>query len=272
MKNKRQISFLQPKPIQPEKPLFIYLPGMDGTGGLFTTQADDLAQMFDLRCLSIPSDDLSDWNILAYKTIALIKQEIAITSQRPVYLCGESFGGCLALKATLTAPEIIQRLILVNPASSFNQRPLLSLGVNLIPWLPNPLHQTSAIGLLPFLAELSRMAKQERRALLQAMRSLPQKVVSWRLSLLRDFMVSHQELNQIKQPSLIIAGGADKLLPSVEEAKRLVQSLPKAKATVLPQSGHACLLETETNLYAILKRHNFLATKSPESPLNLAKL
>ena len=263
MSHKRKISFLLPKPIQPEKPLFIYLPGMDGTGELLSTQADKLAQFFDLRCLFIPPDDLSTWQTLTEGIIDLIKQEIALTPRRLVYLCGESFGGCLALQATLSASEIIQRLILVNPASSFNQRPFLGLGVNLLPLIPDPIHRSSAIGLLPFLAELSRINKQERRALLQAMRSLPAKVVSWRLSLLRDFMVSQQELANIKQPTLILAGGADKLLPSIEEAQRLVQVLPQGKVVVLTKSGHACLLEADTNLYDILDKNNFLVTKEP---------
>ncbi len=262
MINKDKISFLLPKPIQPEKPLFVYLPGMDGTGKLLTNQADELSQSFDLRCLSIPSNDLSDWNTLTKTTIDLIEQEITRSSSRPVYLCGESFGGCLALKTTVTAPQIVKRLILINPASSFNQRPLLGLGINLIPWIPSSIHQTSAIGLLPFLAELSRMKKPERRALLQAMRSLPQQVVSWRLSLLKDFMVSDRELNRIKQPTLIIAGGADRLLPSIEEAQNLLKTLPQAQMKVLPQSGHACLLEAETNLCDILAENNFLDRKS----------
>ncbi len=258
MINKNEISFLLPKPIQPEKPLFVYLPGMDGTGVLLTNQADELSQSFDLRCLSIPSNDLSDWNTLTSKTIDLIKQEIARSSSRPVYLCGESFGGCLALEVAVAAPHIVQRLILVNPASCFNQRPFLGWGVNLIPWIPDYIHRTSALGLLPFLAELSRIKLPERRALIEAMRLLPQKVVSWRLSLLRDFNLTKQELKNIKQPTLIIAGGADKLLPSVEEAQRLVKTLPQGKVITLPKSGHACLIEAETNLHDILAQNNFL--------------
>ena len=261
MINHHQIGFLMPEASQPNKPLFIYLPGMDGTGKLLTTQADKLAQSFDLRCLFIPSDDLSDWKTLANDIKDLIKQETKISSSRPIYLCGESFGGSLALKIALAAPELVQKLILVNPASSFNQRPLLSLGINIIPWLPDYIHRTSAIGLLPFLAELSRVKSPERRALLQAMRSLPQEVISWRLSLLKEFNVSPPELANIEQPTLIIAGGADKLLPSVEEARHLVEILPQGQMTILPHSGHACLLETDTDLHEILSEHNFLERK-----------
>ena len=38
---------------------------------------------------------------------------------RPVYLLGESFGGLLALAAASEAPELADRVVLVNPATSF---------------------------------------------------------------------------------------------------------------------------------------------------------
>ncbi|MBE9167623.1 alpha/beta hydrolase [Pleurocapsales cyanobacterium LEGE 06147] len=261
-----QIRFLVPQPAKPKPdfPLFVYLPGMDCTGKLFQTQAKRLAHFFDLRCLSIPTDDLSDWNELAGETVKLLKNEIAINQRRSVYLCGESFGGCLALKVAMRAPWSIQRLILVNPASSFNHRPWLGWGVRIIQWLPSVLHHYSAVGLLPFLAELSRIAQNDYRALLRAMNSVPQQVVSWRLSLLRDFEPDEESLRRLTQPTLVVAGGADRLLPSVAEAQRLVKILPQAQMKILPLSGHACLLESETNLYNILAEYNFLPLKIAE--------
>jgi pimeloyl-ACP methyl ester carboxylesterase len=231
---------------------------MDGTGELFQRQAECLDNSFDLRCLAIPADDLSNWEQLVNEVIQLIKQELSNSHCRSVYLCGESFGGCLALKVTLAAPRLIQKMILVNPASSLNQRPWLGWGVNVIPWLPTFFHKSSAVGLLPFLAELSRIVKSDRRALLEAMRSLPQEVVSWRLSLLSNFQIADKDLSYLTQPTLVIAGGADRLLPSLTEAYRLAESLPQATIKILPQSGHACLLETETDLYSIMKEFDFL--------------
>ena len=68
-------------------------------------------------------------------------------------------------------------------------------------------------------------------------------------------------MRSLNIPTLVVAGAADGLLPSVEEAQKLTNLLPHAKMTVLPQSGHACLLETDINLYEILVKENFnLAT------------
>jgi pimeloyl-ACP methyl ester carboxylesterase len=301
------LSFILPTPLKPELPLFIFLPGMDGSGLLYQRQADRLSKFFDIRCLAISSDDMSDWDTLATEAIELIKKELVSKkefrssgvqefnsninylkpcykslphssnpqspipirlhdglrqhqSPFPVYLCGESFGGCLALKLVLEEPSLFDRLTLINPSSSFNQRPLLSLGIQVTQWMPSFLHRASAMGLLPFLAALERISAGDRMALFDAMNSVPSRVVSWRLTLLKNFSVTNEDLRCIAQPTLIIAGQNDRLLPSIEEAKRLVSLLPNAKTVVLPEGGHACLLENDVYLDEIMQAKNFLAT------------
>lgn len=73
-----------------------------------------------------------------------------------------------------------------------------------------------------------------------------------------EFDVDETQLHRLTQPILLLAGTADKLLPSVKEAERLVTLLPNAKMVLLPHSGHTCLLETDVNLLDILKSQNFL--------------
>ena len=259
MSFKLTVDFIDPKEVNREDPLFVYLPGMDGTGKLLQTQADDLVANFDLRCLSIRTDNLSSWQELARDTVKLIRLELERKSNQEVYLCGESFGGCLALKTALAAPDLISKLILVNPASSFNQLPILSWGADITGLLPSWIHRYSAMGLLPFLAQLNRINDCDRNRLIESMKSLPPQVISWRLSLLRDFKVLGEELRSLDIPTLIVAGAADALLPSVEEAEKLAHFLPRGQITVLPHSGHACLLETEINLYQILVEQNFIS-------------
>ena len=256
------VDFIDPRQINRDRPLFVYLPGMDGTGKLLQTQSDELAANFDLRCLTIRTDNYSTWHELARDTVTLIELELAGKTNREVYLCGESFGGCLALKTALAAPKLITKLILVNPASSFNQLPILGWGADITGFLPSWIHRYSAAGLLPFLAKLNRIDDCDRDRLIKSMKSLPPHVVSWRLSLLRDFKVLDEELRSLDIPSLIVAGAADGLLPSVEEARKLISLLPQAQMIVLPQSGHACLLETDINLYQILAKQNFIPARA----------
>jgi pimeloyl-ACP methyl ester carboxylesterase len=80
----------------------------------------------------------------------------------------------------------------------------------------------------------------------------------WRVVLLREFELNDQQLRQIQQPTLIVASGRDKVLPSLDEAERLSYLLPHAQIHILPDSGHACLLEADVNLYEILRASHVL--------------
>jgi pimeloyl-ACP methyl ester carboxylesterase len=250
--------FLTPKKIQPEYPLFVFLPGMDGTGQLLRSQTAGLEVAFDVRCLMIPPHDLNSWDVLSEQVIGLIQAELEKNPQRAVYLCGESFGGCLAMKVALKSPQLFNRIILVNPASSLHLRPLLAWGSQLTYLVPAGIYQFGALGLLPFLASLGRILPSDRQDLLKTMRSVPPETVLWRLSLVREFDVDETQLRRITQPVLLIASAFDRLLPSVDEAQRLVKIFPQGQMVVLPSSGHACLLEADIKLYEIMQRQHFL--------------
>ncbi|HAX89713.1 MAG TPA: alpha/beta hydrolase [Cyanobacteria bacterium UBA11370] len=251
--------FLTPGSLNPAKPLFVFLPGMDGTGELLRSQTQDLVTAFDVRCLAIPADDLTNWDDLSHQVLSLVEAELKGQPSRSVYLCGESFGGCLALKVALLAPDRFDRIILSNPATSLSHHSWLLWGAQWVNWLPDWFYEVSALGFLPFLASLERTTPSDRRALLKAMQSVPGKTVNWRWSMLREFEIDEQQLKRLTQPILILASTADRLWPSLAEAKQLVNALPNAKMVVLPDSGHACLLETEVNLLEILKEQDFLS-------------
>jgi pimeloyl-ACP methyl ester carboxylesterase len=256
---KHKIHFITPNQPQLDKPLFVFLPGMDGTGLLLRHQMAkfNLGETFDIRCLAIPADDLSSWSQLTQSVIRLLGQEIGL-NRRPVYLCGESFGGCLGMQVALQAPDLVDRIILVNPASCFNQQAWLKWGSYLPGWLPTPIYHVGVMGLLPLLGSLSRMPAKESENLLAAMQSVSHPSSTWRLNLLREFEINHQQLAQIRQPVLVIASTDDWLLPSVRESQRLTTFLPNAQRVLLKNSGHACLLETDVNLINILQQQDFL--------------
>jgi len=250
-----------PNRVRPDYPLFVFLPGMDGTGELLRPQTQALEQCFDIRCLAIPPNDHHDWKGLAHTVIALIRQEQACKPVATTYLCGESFGGCLALKVLEQAPELLTRLILVNPASSFRECPFLGWGARIIDGMPD-LYYPALTLLLPFLAAMGRIAPCQARALFHAMKSIPPKTVVWRLSLLEQFMMDGQSLQAVSIPVLLLAAGSDRILPSVKEANRLADYFSVSQVIILPKSGHTCLLETETQLCQILQQSNFLENRA----------
>ncbi|MBV8884213.1 MAG: alpha/beta fold hydrolase [Chroococcidiopsidaceae cyanobacterium CP_BM_RX_35] len=250
--------FLTPKRLRPEYPLFVFLPGMDGTGQLLRTQTAGLEVAFDVQCLAIPHDELTSWDELTTKVMALIHAELAKNSHRLVYLCGESFGACLAMKLAIASPQLFDRIILINPASAFQHRPWYGWASQLIHLVPPWLFHTGAEGFLQFMAAVGRILPSDLCDLLKTMQSVPAETVCWRLSLVREFDVDERQLCQLTQPVLVIASASDRLLPSLTEAKRLVNTIPNATMVVLPYSGHACLLEADVNLYKIMRSQNFL--------------
>lgn len=271
------VRLLIPRPERPSQPLFIFLPGMDGSGTLLRSQLDRLVPWFDVRCVAISNQDNTDWESLARQVSALIESALAADSAknsahqnlakgeasqgrcRTVYLCGESFGGCLAMQVLSLSPHLFDRVILVNPASSFRRLPWMQLGSMLTRQLPDLAYRYSARGLVPFLIEANRVPKRDRIALEKAMGSVPVKTAAWRMLLLSRFEAERLPLEHLSHPVLLIAGRQDKLLPSIREARSLQHRFPNAHLTVLPNSGHACLLEWDVNLSKILRQHGFLA-------------
>jgi pimeloyl-ACP methyl ester carboxylesterase len=261
--------FLTPKKLKPESPLFVFLPGMDGTGQLLRAQTEGLEAEFDVRCLAIPPDDLTDWDELAQQVVDLIQDELAGNEARSIYLCGESFGGCLAMQVAAIAPQLFKRLVLVNPASSFNRRPWIAWGSHISRYLPELAYRFSSVAFLPLLASFDRIGEIDRQALIRAVRSVPQKTSIWRMALLHQFQVP-KSLRQFTQPTLILASADDRLLPSLPEAYRLKRVFRNAQVVILPYSGHTCLLETDVNLHQIMSSHGFLEAEAANTPADSA--
>jgi pimeloyl-ACP methyl ester carboxylesterase len=261
-----EVQFVVPKPVQSSKPLFVFLPGMDGTGTLLRPQIDRLAPWFDLRCVAISPEDTTGWEPLARQVGKLVSAEVgnsanqsASRGRRSVYLCGESFGGCLAMQVLTRFPHLFDRVILVNPASSFRRLPWMHFGSLLTQQLPALAYRYSALGLAPLLMDPFRVARRDRQALETAMGSVPAKTAAWRMGLLSRFEVERLPLERMTHPVLLIAGERDRLLPSKREAQSLQMRFPNAQLILLPNSGHACLLERDTNLQKILREQGFLA-------------
>ncbi|MEW5318670.1 MAG: hypothetical protein WDW38_009875 [Sanguina aurantia] len=125
----------------------------DGTGQAILPQIPALQALgYDIWCLYIPPQDRSGWSGLSHQTTILLRQltqqwragrrqqheEVTHTTvdidsvgsrdgedgHRPgvqVTLLAESFGACVALRVAREAPELISHLVLLNPATSFNE-------------------------------------------------------------------------------------------------------------------------------------------------------
>lgn len=114
-----------------EKPIALYLPGLDGFGiSAASWQFNDLSRNFDLWRMTVRIEDRSSFSQLV-KAVTTFINEISESTGRPVYIVAESFGGLLAPAVALNVQNRAKRLkgssnpikglVLVNPATSFDE-------------------------------------------------------------------------------------------------------------------------------------------------------
>ncbi len=245
-----------------ERPLLIYLPGLDATGKLFERQSALLAPLCDVQIVSLGVCDRGDWAELTQQVIS------AVPVGREVILCGESFGGCWALRAALAAPRLFQSLVLINPATAWPKQLWLMQAARGVGWLPDIPLDWAAPGFMYFLAAIHRITPPERRLLLKVLRSVPASTIRHRLTLLEEPFCD-PDLAKLTLPILLVAGGADRLLPSVSEVNRLAKLFSQVQTQLLPYSGHAALLEEQTNLAELLGKHGFLNAQTTSQPCQI---
>ncbi len=111
---------------QISKPIAIYLPGLDGVGISATTQFDDLTDQFEFWRMTIHKQDTTTSYTQLTNIVTRFINDVAISRNREFVLIGESFGGLLAPTVALRIQqqqkdELMKGLVLVNPATSFDQ-------------------------------------------------------------------------------------------------------------------------------------------------------
>ncbi|KAK3026748.1 hypothetical protein RJ639_042201 [Escallonia herrerae] len=100
-------------------PLLLFLPGIDGVGLGLILHHQRLGKIFDIWCLHIPLMDRTPYPELVKIVEKTVRSENCRSPNRPIYLVGESFGGCLALDVAAHNPDIDLILILANPGDEF---------------------------------------------------------------------------------------------------------------------------------------------------------
>lgn len=262
------------------KPVMVYLPGIDGTGLAAAKQFPMLMKHFNLVTFVTPPGDRTSYEGLLQILTNFI-ESLDLPPYLPVYVMGESFGGLLALSLASRCPGMVDRVVLVNPATSFSKSlwpqiaPVLlntpreaygALPLLLAPVLGNPINllQASlddipegtslvdqaialvdgAFGLLnqlPILADI-----------------LPRDTLAHKLELLKQGCeVVEGEVGDVKQRVFVLVGDQDLLLPSEQEGSRLKSKLARAHVRVERGRSHALLQEGGVDLVSIMKEEGF---------------
>ena len=117
-------------PEDADKPLLLYLTGMDGMGISAEPQFRDLSRLFEVRRLQVLADDRSNFDELVDFVQAFIEDWQSRSGGRygKVTVMGESFGGLLASGVALNNQTHLQGMLLANPATSFDQTDWATVG------------------------------------------------------------------------------------------------------------------------------------------------
>ncbi|KAJ6434309.1 hypothetical protein OIU84_017921 [Salix udensis] len=229
-----------------DSPILLFCPGIVGVGLALTLHHKALGKVFEVRCLHIPVNDRTPFEGLVKFVEETVRLEHASSPNKPIYLVGDSFGGCLALAVAARNPEIDLVVILANPATSFDRsqlRPLFPLWEVLpdelydaIPYLlrfargnPVEMARVNIADRLPPRLQIEQLF-QNLIALLphlsDSVDTIPKDTLIWKLKLLRSAAsYANSRLHAVKAEVLVLSSGNDRLLPSGDEAQRLKSTL-----------------------------------------------
>ena len=206
-----------------------------------TWAVDLLGFGFTERQTEIPFDSLAIKTHLYYFWKTLI--------QKPVILVGASMGGATALDFTLTYPEVVDKLVLLDSAGLANPPlvgkvmfpPLDSLATA---FLRNPKVRQNISRAAYYAKSLANEDAQLCAALHLSCANWSQALISFTKSGGYGSFVS--QLAQIQQETLILWGTDDKIL-GTRDATKFEQAIAKSKLVWIKNCGHVPHLEKPQN-------------------------
>jgi pimeloyl-ACP methyl ester carboxylesterase len=225
----------------------VLVPGMDGTGQLFYRQLPDLARAYRVATYAL-RDSAQDMREHV-ADLAAVVEAVARDTGRALVI-GESFGGALAMSLAIMRPERVAALVVINSFPYFAPQLRLRMaiyGLRAMPW-----------GMMTFVRRMTAFrlhSAHTHRLEMERFMALTAAATRTgylnRLRALQSYDV-RERLRDIRVPTLFLAADQDHLVPSVAQARFMVERVPAAALRVLEGYGHICLIAPGVNLAAIL--------------------
>src|SRR5487761_2511102 len=213
-------------------------------GGVWSEVAQKLATDFRVHSVDLPGYGYSKnagW-------VNDVVDGLSTCIDEPLNVCGWSLGGQIALHWAAREPDKVRRLILVASTPCFTGRADWSCGMEseVLGQFAGDLEQNHAATLRRFISLQLRGSENERELLARLRERLFSRgepdMVTLRagLDILRDVDL-RGELQDIKQPAMIIAGERDKLTPPAA-SRYLARTMPSARLMEVEGAAHAPFL------------------------------
>ena len=205
-------------------PPLVLIHGYGVSGRIWQPTLRYLAQQHQVLAVDLPGHGYSTYvNPWRLREIApVLARWLRELHLPPVALLGQSTGGSVAIHLAASAPELVERLILVSSIGVPLQAGLLRLTIRSVYSFFQPGNGTYPLALIPdVLLPRPRLFWQAAREVAHS-----------------DFRA---ELASITMPTLIIWGKHDALIP-ISIGHALQAALPHARFVILPNCGHRPML------------------------------
>ena len=214
--------------------VLVLLPGLDGSGLLFSPLLEQLEPNIATQIITYPPRD----NLRYADLIELVRKQLP--SPTPFVLLGESFSGPIAVAIAANAPTNLRGVILCASFVS-NPYPTMRMFKRTLRYLP---FKKVPIGIIERLG-FGNYSNRELRALLTlALSELSHATMVARLQEIIEIDVS-RDLEKIKLPMLYIQAKQDRLVPS-SALKRIKKIQPEIAVAQI--EGPHFLLQTQPKL------------------------
>lgn len=215
-------------------------------GGMWGQVAAQLATNYRVHSIDLPGHGASA-PCTPYDLDTLV-QKLSAQFDEPLTVVGWSLGGQVALRWAQQHPAQVEKLVLIATTPCFVQQKNWScaMAAEALQDSAASLLQNHALTLKRFLALQLRGSKNERELLLDLRARLfshgepDVAALQGGLDILRDTDMRLQ-LNQIAQPTLVIAGERDTLTPW-SASEYMAQALPNARLELMQGAAHAPFL------------------------------
>ncbi|HHY89944.1 MAG TPA: alpha/beta hydrolase [Chloroflexi bacterium] len=239
-----QISIVDPYPDRPKPVLLIHGLGSEGTHWGF--QFGALAQAgFRPLAPDLPGFGQSPFTGSAWR-LEEVTGELAASMRglgcASLPVVGISMGGVIAQRLALAEPELVERLVLVNTFACLRPKRIRETVYLLsrlgLASLSGPQAQASLVARRLFPQEEQEELRQLIIEEIVNANRLVYRSAMWQLALL-DL---RSRLREISMPVLVITGERDSTVP-VENQSELARSIPGAQHVVIPDAGHAVVVD-----------------------------
>ncbi len=224
-----------------DRPVVVYLPGIDGTGELLLGTAERLAKCFRLIRLAYALERGSRDKEGGYPELARsVSHLLEERGVRRALVLAESFGVGVALELALDRPERVAGLALVNGFAYFERRFRLYVSRSVARITPEPLFALGRRLAARWSLFAPRAAEQELGLFHALDRMEFGASYRARLALIARLDL-RARLAEIRCPVALFASDNDRIVSSVHCAREMAARLPNATLEILSDAGHVVL-------------------------------